>query len=144
MNHHVSTDLFGMAYANVQRDRERVIKILAAMPPKPKLIMGPADYAPQHVPQRHRGDEESKEEAAKAARKQLAARCVKYLQEHGAQTTEQLAREFGSTHKAISYALTEVPGIMREAAKGKRSEVTGHYSRSVLWCMPIRNMGVGA
>ena len=47
MNHHTSTDIFGMEYANVQRNREAAIKALAAMPPKPIRIMVDADFKPK-------------------------------------------------------------------------------------------------
>lgn len=126
MNHHVSTDVFGCEYANVQRNREAAIKALAAMPVKPIRKMVPADFAPKECNRDLRVCEHDRE------RKLLEVRCVKLLEDQGSLSTAEIGRILRVSTQAIGHSLTGCSEVARVEIN-ERDRKTGKTVSGWLW-----------
>lgn len=80
--------------------------------------MGPMDYsAGWNQPPSKAYVTKSEKKKRSDERAVLADKCVALLQERGAMTTVQLARELHSTTPTISAVMREVKGVMRDNVK---------------------------
>jgi hypothetical protein len=118
--------------SQIKRDREVGERIYNENKHKPIRRMGPMDYSAGQVRAVPFDNAISEAEKAKRARKALAARAVRFLREHGAKNTQEIAAALHVGSRAVACALAEVPGIQKEAGKDCRN-----HSRAVLWMMPV-------
>lgn len=131
MNHSTSTDIFGMEFANVQRNREAAIRALAAMPVKPIRKMGPADYRPREEPKRVFVCERDR------AMERLGERCVKAIQDNnGPLTTAELGRILRVSTQAIGHALAERDEVNKSPIE-ERSMKTGRMEQGWKWAAKV-------
>ena len=104
---------------------------------KKTRYMVPMDFSMGNIPKNKISEDEGVDELTYRKKKHLVARCLALLREKGALTTMAMARDTRQSARSIGSALCDVPGIMREEIHGPRNPETGHYSRALLWMMPV-------
>ena len=136
MNHHVSTDVFGCEYANVQRNREAAIKALAAMPSKPIRQMTPMDYSAKNLTPET--VQKFKQKECQTTRNKLALRekCIAIMRELGPQTTAEMGRLLRVSSRAVALALDDVQHIKRETIHERSRKKAGAYVDGIRWALP--------
>jgi hypothetical protein len=136
MNHSTSTDLFGMEYANVQRNREAAIKALAEMPVKPIRIMVPMDYSAKNLTPE--SVKEFRQRECQATREKLALRekCIAILRELGPQTTAEMGRLLRVSSRAVALSLDDVQHIKKETIHERSRKKAGAYVDGIRWALP--------
>jgi hypothetical protein len=130
----VSSDLFGYNYADAQRNRERAIAALAAMPPKPIRQMGPMDYSARNLTPET--VQKFRQKECRVSRDKLALRekCLGILREMGPQTTAEMARDLKKSSRSVALALREVVNIKEEKVRVRVKY--GRVADGIRWSLP--------
>ena len=136
MNHHVSTDIFGCEYAEVQRNRARAIIALAAMPPKDTKQMGPLNYSAKNLTEDTVREFRLRECETTQAKLQLRTLCIALLQELGPQTTAEMGRLLRVSSRAVALALDDVQHIKKETIHERSRKKAGAYVDGIRWALP--------
>lgn len=138
MNHSVSTDVFGYAYADARRNRERAIVALAKMQLQMKPIrkMGPMNYSAKNITPET--EQKFGERECKTTRDKLSLRekCLDILRKMGPQTTAEIGRELRRSTRSIALALREVVNINEEQIHERSRKKAGAYVDGIRWSLP--------